>query len=137
MRQRQAAIALAALAAVLITISSCGGRETPDDQSFHQAIVNNANGAEVTFDATMLADPLQAEGHERLQVKAATGERLEVDHNTTLATYVPVHTGDSIVIHGKLYIDPGPRIGVHCTHAATSSGCPDPGWIEFGNNYYE
>jgi hypothetical protein len=62
---------------------------------------------------------------------------LEVDHNTTLAPYVPTHAGDQLVIHGQLYIDPGPRVGVHCTHAHTSSGCPNPGWIELGQNYYE
>jgi hypothetical protein len=50
---------------------------------------------------------------------------------------VPAHAGDSLVIQGQLYIDPGPHVGVHCTHAATSSGCPVPGWIEFAGNYYE
>ncbi len=62
---------------------------------------------------------------------------LEVDHNTSLAQEVPAHKGDGLVIHGQLYIDPGPRYGVHCTHAQTSSGCPDPGWIEYNSNYYE
>ena len=65
------------------------------------------------------------------------GDLLEVDHNTTLAQSVPAHAGDALVIHGQLYIDPGPRVGVHCTHAQTSSGCPNSGWIEFQNNYYE
>jgi hypothetical protein len=126
-----------AVAVVAIWLSACGGRATPDDQAFHQDAVNASDGAEVTFDATVLSDPIQSGGHERFGVKAATGERVEVDHNTTLAAYVPVHTGDNIVIHGKLYVDPGPRLGVHCTHAATSSGCPDAGWIELANTYYE
>jgi len=131
------ALALATVAVLLIGGSACGGRDTPDDQAFHQDVINASSGAEVTFDATVLTDPVESGGHERFEVKAATGERLEVDHNTTLAAYVPAHSGDAIVIHGKLYIDPGPRVGVHCTHAATSSGCPDPGWIELANNYYE
>jgi hypothetical protein len=121
---------------VLIVVA-CGGREVPDDQALHQDIVNDTNGAEVTFDATVLNNPVESGGHERFEVKAATGEMLEVDHNTSLATHVPTHTGDQLVIHGQLYIDPGPRIGVHCTHAHTSSGCPNPGWIELGQNYYE
>ena len=137
MRHVRASFALAALAAVVIVATSCGGRDTPDDQTFHQDVVNDANGAEVTFDATVLTDPVESGGHERFEVRAATGERLEVDHNTGLATYVPIHAGDGVVIHGQLYIDPGPRVGVHCTHAQTSSGCPNPGWIEFANNYYE
>jgi len=131
------ALALATLAVLLAGAWACGGRETPDDQGFHQDVANDRGGAEVTFDATVVSDPIESGGHERFEVKAATGERLEVDHNTTLAAYLPVHTGDAIVIHGQLYIDPGPRVGVHCTHAQTSGGCPNPGWIEFANNYYE
>ena len=123
--------------AVALAMVACGGRDAPDDQTLHQDVVNDTNGAEVTFDATLLTDPAESGGHERFQVKAATGEVLEVDHNTSLATYVPAHAGDQLVIHGQLYIDPGPRIGVHCTHAHTSSGCPSPGWIMLGDNYYE
>jgi hypothetical protein len=125
-----------ALALVLVVVA-CGGREVPDDQALHQYIVNASNGAEVTFDATVVNDPVESGGHERFEVKATTGEMLEIDHNTSLAPVVPAHAGDPLVIHGQLYIDPGPRIGVHCTHAHTSSGCPNPGWIELGQNYYE
>jgi hypothetical protein len=123
--------------AIAIMLMACGGRETPDDQGLHQDIVNSTNGAEVTFDATVVNDPVESGGHERFQVKASTGEVLEIDHNTSLAPSVPAHAGDTLVIHGQLYIDPGPKIGVHCTHAHTSSGCPNPGWIELGQNYYE
>jgi hypothetical protein len=121
----------------VLAVAACGGRETPDDQGLHQDVVNNTSGAEVTFDATVLDEPVESGGHERFEVKAPTGELLEIDHNTTLAPIVPIHAGDAVVIHGQLYIDPGPRLGVHCTHAQTSSGCPNPGWIEFGQNYYE
>ena len=134
-RRRTAAVA--ALVVLVTCASACGGRESPDDNGFHQDVVNGTNGAEVTFDATVLNDPVESGGHERFEVKAATGEALEIDHNTTLAPSVPIHAGDAIIVHGELYIDPGPRIGVHCTHAQTSSGCPNPGWIEFANNYYE
>ena len=122
---------------LLLALGACAERATVDDQALHRDVVNQSNGAEVTFDATVLDDPVESGGHERFHVKATTSEVLEVDHNTTLAAYVPVHTGDHVVIHGELYIDPGPRIGVHCTHATTSSGCPSSGWILFGNTYYE
>jgi hypothetical protein len=122
---------------IALAVMACGGREVPDDQGLHQDVVNDTSGAEVTFDATVLSDPAESGGHERFQVKVPTGETLEVDHNTTLAAYVPTHAGDRLVIHGQLYIDPGPRIGVHCTHAHTSGGCPSPGWIMLGQNYYE
>ena len=126
-----------ALAALVLVLVACGGRETPDDQGLHQDIVNNSGGSEVTFDATVVSDPVQSGGHERFEVTAPSGERLEVDHNTSLAPWVPIKSGDQVIIHGQLYIDPGPILGVHCTHASTSSGCPDPGWIEYGGNYYE
>jgi hypothetical protein len=123
--------------AVLLVQLACGERATPDDQTLHQDVVNGTNGAEVTFDATVLNDPVQSGGHERFNVKATTSETLEIDHNTTLAPYVPVKSGDAVVIHGQLYIDPGPHLGVHCTHAQTSGGCPQPGWIELASTYYE
>ncbi|HVH62486.1 MAG TPA: hypothetical protein VNA65_02690 [Candidatus Dormibacteraeota bacterium] len=126
-----------ALAAVAILFVACGGRDSPDDQGLHQDITNGTGNVEVTFDATVTSDPVQSGDHERFEVKASTGEMLEVDHNTSLAQFAPVHKGDSIIIHGQLYIDPGPRYGVHCTHAHTSSGCPVPGWIEYNSNYYE
>ncbi len=127
----------ASIAAAALLLTACGGRATPDDQRLHQDIQGNNAGAEVTFDATAVSNPQQSGDHERFEVRARTGEMLEVDHNTSLAQYVPLHKGDSLVIQGELYIDPGPRYGVHCTHAHTSSGCPNPGWIEFDNNYYE
>ena len=127
----------AALIAIALLLVACGGREGPDDQGLHQDITNGTSGAEVTFDATVVSDPVASGDHERFEVKATTGEMLEVDHNTNLAQSIPLHKGDGVVIHGQLYIDPGPRYGVHCTHARTSSGCPNPGWIEYNNSYYE
>jgi hypothetical protein len=126
-----------AVAAVLLMLAACGGRETVDDQGLHRDVLNDINGAEVTFNGTVLDGPVQSGGHQRFHVKATTREVLEIDHNTALAPYVPIHIGDHLVIHGELYIDPGPRLGVHCTHAETSSGCPYPGWILFDNTYYE
>ena len=126
-----------AVAVALLALVSCGGRDQPDDQALHQDIVKGLSGAEVTFNAAVTTEPAESGGHERFEVDDASGDVLEVDHNTTLATAVPVHLGGHLVIHGQLYIDPGPHYGVHCTHAATSSGCPYPGWIEFEGNYYE
>jgi Protein of unknown function (DUF3465) len=123
--------------AIAVVLIACGGRETADDQALHQAIVNARSGMEVTFHAAATDNPTESGGHERFHVRAATGEMLEIDHNTTLAPVVPFHKGDALIIHGELYIDPGPRYGVHCTHAQTSSGCPNPGWIEYADNYYE
>jgi hypothetical protein len=127
----------AILLVTLLALVGCGGRDQANDQGLHQDIVNGSSGGEVTFDATVLTEPVESGGHERFEVKDPAGDMLEVDHNTSLAPSAPVHAGDQIVIHGQLYIDPGPRYGVHCTHSATSSGCPYPGWLEFAGNYYE
>jgi hypothetical protein len=130
---------LSALASVLL-LAACGGtavRNAADDGTLHQDILAGHAGVEVTFDGTLAGDPAQVGTHEHLQVTTPTGDSLEVDHNTSLAPAVPAHAGDSVIVHGLLYIDPGPRAGVHCTHAHTSNGCPLPGWIELAGNYYE
>ncbi|MDQ6772910.1 MAG: hypothetical protein M3024_07975 [Candidatus Dormibacteraeota bacterium] len=101
------------------------------------AVQGNRSGAEVTFDATILAAPVRSGSHEHLIVTAPGGSRLEIDHNVSLATWVPAAGGDPVVVHGQLYIDSPTRVGVHCTHAKTSSGCPYPGWVEWRGSYYE
>jgi hypothetical protein len=123
-----------ALAALLLS-AGCGGDPAPDDAGLHRAIAAHQAGAEVTFDAVLMASPIESGGHERMEVRAGSGDQLEIDHNTSLATPVPAHQGDAIVVHGQLYIDPG-AVGVHCTHGHTSSGCPEPGWIKFQGNTY-
>ena len=130
---RAAALGLVAA----LALAGCGERAQPDDQALHQDILSGTGNVEVTFDATITTEPSESGGHERFNVKDPAGDLLVVDHNTSLAAYVPAHAGDVLIIHGQLYIDPGPHAGVHCTHAKTSSGCPDPGWIELGGNYYE
>jgi hypothetical protein len=121
------------LAALLV--AACGGDPTPDDAALHQAIVHGRPGTEVTFDGTVLADPSTAPGHEHIEVRAGSGDVLEIDHNVGLARPVPAHTGDQLIVHGQLYIDSG-RVGVHCTHAHTSGGCPEPGWIDLAGTRY-
>ena len=120
----------------LLVLAACGGRPAADDSTFHAAVQAGRAGAEVTFDATVRADPVRSGTHEHLRTEAATGEQVEIDHNLDLAGWVPAHAGDRLVVHGQLYIDAG-RVGVHCTHAHTSRGCPDPGWIELGQSIYE
>lgn len=122
-----------------LALAGCdtSGRATPDDSGTHQDVVQGRNNAEVTFHATVVSDPVESGGHERFNVTDPAGDRLEVDHNTSLAQSVPIHSGDMLVIHGELYVDPGPVYGVHCTHAHTSSGCPEAGWIQYQGNYYE
>jgi len=107
-----------------------------DNAGLAADITQGKSGAEVTFDAVVASEPVDSGGHERFTVTAADGRVIEVDHNNSLAPEVPVHTGAHVLIRGQLYIDPGPRIGVHCTHAHTSHGCPIAGFIQYAGTLY-
>lgn len=128
--------ALASLA-LLLSCSGATNRDAPDDAALHHDIAAGQAEVEVTFDGTVKAEPVQVGTHEHLTVTTPAGDTLEVDHNTSLAPAVPAHAGDHVTVHGRLYIDPGPHAGVHCTHGHTSHGCPVPGWVELAGNYYE
>jgi hypothetical protein len=128
---------LAALSASVLLLAACAGDSgAVDDTALHSDIAQHRQDVEVTFDATLLDNPIESGSHERFHVRAGSGDLLEVDHNIQLAALVPAKQGDQVVIHGRLYIDPG-AAGVHCTHAHTSSGCPEPGYIKLGSHTYE
>lgn len=133
MRRR---LTILALAAAVLACGGPGAGAAPDDAALHADIAAARTGAEVTFDGTLADEPVESHGHERFHVRAGSGDVLEVDHNVTLAARVPAHAGDAVVIHGRLYVDPG-ATGVHCTHAHTSSGCPEAGWIRLAGTTYE
>jgi hypothetical protein len=107
-----------------------------DDAGLHQAVQQGRDGAEVTFDATLLGDPATVKGHQRFQARSGAGDVLEVDHNVELAESVPARAGDRVVVRGRLYLDPG-RAGVHCTHRETSRGCPAPGFIDYQGRTFD
>lgn len=107
----------------------------PDAAGLRADIRAGRSGAEVTFTGTVVSDPAYSGGHDRFDVRDQLGDTVELDYNTTLGNTPPVRRGDPITVHGQLYIDPG-RVGVHCLHAHTSSGCPEPGWIRVGGVTY-
>jgi hypothetical protein len=107
-----------------------------DDPGLHQAVQQQRDGAQVTFDATLLTTPATSGGHERFQVRSGAGDLLEVDHNVSLAPAVGARAGDRVLIRGRLYLDPGHE-GVHCTHRETSRGCPTPGFVDFGGRTFD
>jgi hypothetical protein len=127
----------AALSVPLLLLAvACGPRPTVDDAAFHSAVIAGRSGAEVTVDGTLADAPQAVAAHEHLLLSVPTGERLEIDHNTRLAPWVPASRGDRLIVHGQLYLDArGP--GVHCTHQQTSSGCAQSGWIQLNGKYYE
>ena len=106
-----------------------------DAGAMHADIVAGRSGAEVTFSGSVIGEPVDSGGHERIQVRDQVGDTLELDYNLSLGRPVPVHGGDSILVHGQLYVDRG-LAGVHCLHARTSRGCPEQGWIQFAGATY-
>ena len=126
-----------AVLAVLVGVNAWlhSGPPTPDAAALHADILANRSGSEVTFVGRVTGEPTTASGHEHILVRDQPGDTLELDYNLSLGRPVPVHPGDSIVVHGQLYIDPG-RVGVHCLHARTSRGCPEAGWIQFAGATY-
>jgi hypothetical protein len=122
---------------VLVLGAACGGRPQPDDAALHSAVLSGSTGREVTFDARLLREPQRIGIHEHLLVSSPDGDRLEIDHNVDLAPWVPAHANDAVTVRGQLYVDAPGRAGVHCTHARTSTGCPQPGWIQLHGSYYE
>ena len=132
-----AAIAALLVLAILVAIRiwSQAQPAQPDEAGLHAAIAAGRTGAEVTFNATVVQAPANVGDHEQIEVKDTLGDQLELDYNTQLGQWIPVQVGDQLEVHGQLYLDPG-RAGVHCLHAQTSSGCPEPGWVRYAGTTY-
>ncbi|MHB8588482.1 MAG: hypothetical protein ACYDA0_06480 [Candidatus Dormibacteraceae bacterium] len=131
-------ISAAALVFVLlvgIRLGLQGQPPQPDENALRSDIASGRTGTEVTFVAAVIAPPASVGDHERIDVKDSLGDQLELDYNTQLGQWIPTQVGDQLTVHGQLYLDPG-RVGVHCLHAQTSTGCPLPGWIQFEGRTY-
>ena len=108
---------------------------TPDQSALHADIAAGRSGAEVTFVGTVISPPVSVGDHEQIEVADGVGDNVELDYNTQVGQWIPVQVGDRLTVHGQLYIDPG-RVGVHCLHTQTSSGCPLSGWVQFAGRTY-
>ena len=128
-----AVVVVVALAAFAIWRNS--QPPTPDQNALRADIAADRSGAEVTFVGTVIAAPVTVGDHEQIEVADGLGDDLELDYHIHLGQWIPVKVGDQLTVHGQLYIDPG-RVGVHCLHAQTSSGCPISGWIQLAGHTY-
>lgn len=90
----------------------------------------------MTFGGVVVSGPEVYGREEEFWVRTPLGDRLEVDHDIDYSVSAPVKAGAQVVVRGQLYLDPG-RAGVHCTHQSTSSGCPVPGFVEYGGRLYQ
>lgn len=124
-----------------LAAAGCGqppaaGSITTNDAALHQDIAQGQGGAEVTFGGVVVSGPAVYGREEEFVVRTPLGDQVEVDHDIDYAASAPIHPGAHVIVRGQLYLDPG-RAGVHCTHESTSSGCPVPGFVEYGGRLYE
>lgn len=121
-------------AAWLVLLCACGSA-TVDNGALRSALAAGQT-AEVTVQGhvvAVLADGNGRDGpHQRFRLDVE-GVVVEVDHNLTLAPRVPLHTGDTVTVHGEFAPDPG-RPVIHYTHHAT--GHHEGGWVELGGATY-
>jgi len=126
---------LAALAAAAL-LAACGGDSAPDNAALTSAL-SAGQTAEVTVQGqvrTLLSDGNGTDGpHQRFRLDLGGGVVVEVDHNLSLAPRVPLHDGDSVIIHGEFAPDPGHPV-IHYTHHAT--GRHEGGWIKLDGTTY-
>lgn len=90
----------------------------------------------MTFGGVVVSGPTVYGREQEFRVRTPLGDRLEVDHDIDYSTEAPIHQGARVIVRGQLYLDPD-RVGVHCTHQSTSSGCPVPGFVEYGGRLYQ
>jgi hypothetical protein len=126
-------------ATLLLTLllAACSGSDTPDNAAF-DAAYSSHRAAEVTVQAKVLDlrpdSPNLGDGvHQRFDTDV-DGIRVEIDHNVSLASRVPVRAGDTVTIHGQFEPDPGHPV-IHYTHHQT--GRHEGGWIELAGQRYE
>lgn len=126
----------AALALVVaFCIAGCGG-DAVDNAALRSAMAAGQT-VEVTVQGRVvdvLPDGNGRDGpHQRFDLDLGAGVVVEVDHNLTLAARVPVHSGDTVTVHGEFAPDPGHPV-IHYTHHAT--GRHQGGWIRLDGQTY-
>jgi hypothetical protein len=128
-----------ALAAALFSVLlvGCGDATAQADNAALSSAMAAGQIAEVTVQGHvvgLLSDSNGSAGpHQRFRLDAGNGVVVEVDHNVSLAPRVPLHTGDSVTVHGEFAPDPGHPV-IHYTHHAT--GRHEGGWIMLAGQTY-
>jgi len=99
---------------------ACGGLAQPDDAAIVADFHNHQSNVEVTADGTvtrLLPDRTSSTGiHEQFIVKLTSAQlTVEVEHNISIGTRVPVQVGDRVIVHGE-YIWNAQGGLIHFTH---------------------
>jgi hypothetical protein len=130
-------VASRGLVVALLCAALVGCGEPQVDNGAVASAIAAAQTTEVTAQGrvvALLSDSNGTDGpHQRFRLDLGGGVVVEVDHNITLAPRVPVHTGDSVTVHGEFAPDPGHPV-IHYTHHAT--GRHEGGWIMLAGTTY-
>ena len=103
----------------MLLLAACGSPQ-PDDAAIIADFQQHRSGLEVTAEATvvrLLADRASSTGtHEQFIVKLTSAQlTVEVEHNISIGTRVPVQVGDRVIVHGE-YIWNAQGGLIHFTH---------------------
>lgn len=120
---------------MLLVVAGCADA-TVDNAALRSALAAGQT-AEVTVQGRVVALLPDGNGrdgpHQRFDLDVGGGVVVEVDHNLTLASRVPLSPGDTVTVHGEFAPDPGHPV-IHYTHHAT--GRHEGGWIELKGATY-
>src|SRR5207302_11319092 len=99
---------------------ACGGSAPPDDAAIVADFHNHRSNVEVTADGTvmrLLPDRTSSTGtHEQFIVKLSAGDiTVEVEHNISIGSRVPVAAGDQVLVHGEHECHEQAGL-LHCPH---------------------
>lgn len=156
MKVRASFFGLAALIACCIIISGCANAQTqapgapPKDQLGNQSASASGDAAAIRAQQLQLVKvPLTVTApvkkmlryddrglpHEKFLLVLSTGSTILVAHNTKMAPYVPIQSGDIVTVKGEfIWNEKGGLI--HWTHH-TDTPNHEGGYIEFNGKRYE
>ena len=129
----------AALASAL-WLASCGAAAQADDAAIAADYHNHQSNVEVTADGTvvrLLADRTSSTGtHEQFIIKLSSQNlTVEIEHNISIGTRVPVADGDHVIVHGE-YVWNSKGGLIHFTHH-DPQGTHEGGYIEDNGRTYD
>ncbi len=118
---------------IAVGLASCSATARADDAAIVQDLQNHTSQTEVTAEGTvvqLLPDRTGPSGsHEQFIIKLSSGDlTIEVEHNISIGTRVPVAVGDQVIVHGE-YIWNAQGGLIHFTHH-DPQGTHEGGYIQ-------
>src|SRR5207302_509129 len=119
---------------------ACGGSAPPDDAAIVADFHDHRSNVEVTADGTvmrLLPDRTSSTGtHEQFIVRLSAGDiTVEVEHNISIGSRVPVALGDHVIVHGE-YVWNSQGGLIHFTHH-DPKGTHEAGYILDNGKTYD